>query len=66
MNFFAQLLQQPPVPDKDNNNNQSDDDDDDEFTVTRGKTLRGFTDDVSEIEIGSEQFNDDSYYEIKK
>jgi len=27
MNFFATLLQQPPVPDKDNNINNSDDSD---------------------------------------
>ena len=63
MNFFAQLLQQPPVPDKDNNINDSQLDD--EFTVTKGKTLKGFNDDVSEIELGSEIINDDSINEIK-
>jgi hypothetical protein len=63
MNFFSQLLQQPPVPDKDNNKNDSEPED--EFTVTKGKTLKGFNDDVSEIEVGSEIINDDSINEIK-
>lgn len=45
MNFFAQLLPQSPVPDKDHHNNDSDPED--EFTVTKGKTLKGFNDDVS-------------------
>jgi hypothetical protein len=63
MNFFSQLFQKPPVPDKDNNKNDSEDED--EFTVTKGKTLKGFNDDVSEIELGSEIINDDSINEIK-
>lgn len=33
--------------------------------MTKGKTLKGFNDDVSEIELGSEIINDDSINEIK-
>jgi hypothetical protein len=59
MDFFAQLIKQPPpVNDKDNQDLNSLDSEG--FTVNREKGLKGFNDDVSEIEIGEEHINEDS------
>lgn len=63
MDFFSNLIRQPPVTDKHKRHDFSQYSD--EFTITKQKGLRGFNDDVSQIEIGSQNFNEDSFNEIK-